>query len=628
MLDYGAAIIDVGGESTRPGSDGVTADEELGRIEQVLLDLSGAPVSVDTSKAVVAHRALELGVELVNDVTALRGDPELAGVVADAGCYLCLMHMQGEPRTMQIDPTYDDVVSDVKRFSRSGLHSRSRPACARSSSVWTRGSASARRLRTTSSSCADCTSSRRSGGPCSSGSRARALWASSRATRREGRFGRGVCRRRGQRIPSRGVHSARARRAGARGGAGRREGGGRMIVELAGSRSSDHGVEEEEQRLGQLFLFDVQLEVGDRGATDRLGDAVDYTHVAPRDPRALRPGAFRSARGARHSHRRHAAWSVSRPSRCASACASRRSNRPASRSSTPPSPSSGRDGRVRRARLESRRSRVADPRGRRADRGGRLSTIIETEPWGYEQQPRFLNAVAEVETPLAARAFLEQLLDVERRLGRERAGRPWGPRTIDLDLLLFGDEELDEPGLVVPASAPRGAVVRARAAGRARSVTEKFPVPARSRLPSQGYNQRGEPPRRARRVRGRGRAASEEGVRGGLFPLPVLRPHPGCDVPLQQAGHAVRPAAELSVLPSEDGGRLGLGQEPADADDPARRGVHVQRRDDRGAAGRRRRAGAHRRGARQAHRRGPLRDRRPELVAAGETRFCFAPHWT
>jgi dihydropteroate synthase len=116
MLDAGAAIIDVGGESTRPGSAGVSAAEELRRIEPVLADLGGAPVSVDTSKAPVARRALELGVELVNDVTALRADPELAGVVADAGCYLCLMHMLGEPRTMQQDPRYDDVVSEVKRF--------------------------------------------------------------------------------------------------------------------------------------------------------------------------------------------------------------------------------------------------------------------------------------------------------------------------------------------------------------------------------------------------------------------------------------------------------------------------------------------------------------------------------
>src|SRR5512146_491437 len=116
MLDHGAAIVDVGGESTRPGSEGVPAEEELRRIEPVLESLSGAPVSVDTAKAAVARRALELGAELVNDVTALRGDPELAGVVADAGAYLCLMHMQGEPRTMQLHPTYDDVVGEVAAF--------------------------------------------------------------------------------------------------------------------------------------------------------------------------------------------------------------------------------------------------------------------------------------------------------------------------------------------------------------------------------------------------------------------------------------------------------------------------------------------------------------------------------
>jgi dihydropteroate synthase len=116
MLDAGAAIVDVGGESTRPGSEGVSVEEELRRVEPVVSGLSGAPVSIDTSKAAVARRAVELGAELVNDVTALRGDSELAGVVADAGVYLCLMHMQGEPRTMQESPTYDDVVSDVKRF--------------------------------------------------------------------------------------------------------------------------------------------------------------------------------------------------------------------------------------------------------------------------------------------------------------------------------------------------------------------------------------------------------------------------------------------------------------------------------------------------------------------------------
>jgi dihydropteroate synthase len=116
MLDAGAAIVDVGGESTRPGSAGVPLAEELRRVVPVLESLVGSPVSIDTSKAEVARVALEHGAELVNDVTALRGDPELAAAVAEAGCYVCLMHMLGEPRTMQADPRYDDVVSEVKAF--------------------------------------------------------------------------------------------------------------------------------------------------------------------------------------------------------------------------------------------------------------------------------------------------------------------------------------------------------------------------------------------------------------------------------------------------------------------------------------------------------------------------------
>jgi len=121
MLAEGAAIVDVGGESTRPGSEGVSADEELRRVVPVLARLEGAPVSIDTSKAAVARRAAELGAELVNDVTALRGDPELAEVVADRDLYLCLMHMQGEPRTMQVAPRYDDVAADVAAFLEARL---------------------------------------------------------------------------------------------------------------------------------------------------------------------------------------------------------------------------------------------------------------------------------------------------------------------------------------------------------------------------------------------------------------------------------------------------------------------------------------------------------------------------
>jgi dihydropteroate synthase len=117
MIRDGAAIVDIGGESTRPGSAGVPLDEELRRVvpvlEQIAADL---PVSIDTAKADVARRALELGAVMVNDVTAFRADPQLAGVAAEHGAYVCLMHMQGEPRTMQADPRYEDVVAEVVRF--------------------------------------------------------------------------------------------------------------------------------------------------------------------------------------------------------------------------------------------------------------------------------------------------------------------------------------------------------------------------------------------------------------------------------------------------------------------------------------------------------------------------------
>ncbi len=116
MLEEGAAIIDIGGESTRPGAQAVGLDEELRRVVPVLEALAGAPLSIDTSKAEVARRALGLGAELVNDVTALRGDPLMVEVVAESSAYLCLMHMRGEPRTMQVEPSYRDVVSEVAAF--------------------------------------------------------------------------------------------------------------------------------------------------------------------------------------------------------------------------------------------------------------------------------------------------------------------------------------------------------------------------------------------------------------------------------------------------------------------------------------------------------------------------------
>ena len=123
LVDEGAELLDLGGESTRPGAGAVSAAEELDRVRPVLEGLlgperalAGAAISIDTSKLAVAEVALDLGAEIVNDVTALRSEPELGALCAERDCGLVLMHMQGTPRTMQEDPTYDDVVDDVKAF--------------------------------------------------------------------------------------------------------------------------------------------------------------------------------------------------------------------------------------------------------------------------------------------------------------------------------------------------------------------------------------------------------------------------------------------------------------------------------------------------------------------------------
>jgi dihydropteroate synthase len=120
LVAEGADILDVGGESTRPGAPSVPEDEELRRVIPVIEGLIAAGcrarISIDTSKRGVAARALEAGATMVNDVTALRGDPRMAGVIAAADADCCLMHMLGDPRTMQDDPRYDDVVGDIKAF--------------------------------------------------------------------------------------------------------------------------------------------------------------------------------------------------------------------------------------------------------------------------------------------------------------------------------------------------------------------------------------------------------------------------------------------------------------------------------------------------------------------------------
>jgi dihydropteroate synthase len=119
LVAEGADLLDVGGESTRPGSDPVRADVELARVLPVIEALAaraGVPISIDTTKASVARAALAAGASMVNDVSAFRGDPDMAAVVAEAGVAVCLMHMLGRPKTMQDDPRYDDVVSEVAAF--------------------------------------------------------------------------------------------------------------------------------------------------------------------------------------------------------------------------------------------------------------------------------------------------------------------------------------------------------------------------------------------------------------------------------------------------------------------------------------------------------------------------------
>ncbi len=120
LVEEGAAIIDVGGESARPGAEPITADEELRRVipalERIVAACPSTTISIDTTKAAVAERALATGATMVNDVSALRFDPRMAEVVAEAGAAVCLMHMHGTPATMQDAPIYEDVVDEVRAF--------------------------------------------------------------------------------------------------------------------------------------------------------------------------------------------------------------------------------------------------------------------------------------------------------------------------------------------------------------------------------------------------------------------------------------------------------------------------------------------------------------------------------
>ena len=240
------------------------------------------PVSIDTAKAEVARRAIELGAELVNDVTALRGDPDLAEVVASSGAYLCLMHMQGEPRTMQDSPTYDDVAAEVASFLEQRLAFAVDAGIPEERICLDPGFGFGKTVEQNFELLGRLGEIVALGRPVLVGlSRKRSLGrilgdpdATTGPLLREPRGRRRSLRPRRRHLP-------RPRRPRARGSADRRGGRPEMILELEGlAIFGRHGVLEEERRDGQEFLYDIRMDVGDAGASDRIEDAVDYREVA------------------------------------------------------------------------------------------------------------------------------------------------------------------------------------------------------------------------------------------------------------------------------------------------------------------------------------------------------------
>jgi dihydropteroate synthase/dihydroneopterin aldolase len=292
MVADGADCIDVGGESTRPGASPVTVDDECARVVPVVAGLvaRGVVVSIDTRHAVVARAALDAGASLVNDVGALAPDDGMLAAVVGAGAGYVAMHLRGEPRTMQDDPRFEDVVAEVEAELRDTIAAARAAGIAPTRSPSTPASGSARRSSTTWRCSRRSRASPRSAHRCSSGrpaSRSSDGSPASRARGPSGRFTR-ECRARGARRRSHPAGPRRRRdRRGARRPAGDRcgqerpEGQGMMMdrIELHGIEAfGHHGVLPHEQEFGQTFTVDVALELdlAPAGASDHLADTVDY----------------------------------------------------------------------------------------------------------------------------------------------------------------------------------------------------------------------------------------------------------------------------------------------------------------------------------------------------------------
>ena len=257
-------------------------------MEPVLEGLGGLPLSIDTSKAAVARRALELGAVLVNDVTALRGDPDMAEVVADGDAFVCLMHMQGEPRTMQVAPHYDDVVSDVLAFLEERVAFAVEQGIGEERICVDPGIGFGKTPDQNLELLRRLDELGTLGRPVLVGvSRKSTLGRIARRCERDQRNLGRLARSSGGRLRARRVDDPRARRARDRRGARRRCRGRAwedhgVTIEL---RSlvvfGHHGYLEEERRLGQRFLVDLWVDVhGDAAESDRIDDTVDYRRLA------------------------------------------------------------------------------------------------------------------------------------------------------------------------------------------------------------------------------------------------------------------------------------------------------------------------------------------------------------
>ncbi len=288
LTEEGAAIVDIGGESTRPGAAPVSAEDELARLGPVLEALSGVSLSVDTSKAVVARRALELGAAMVNDVTALVGDPGMAEVVAEFDAYVCLMHMQGEPRTMQVAPHYDDVVDDVLEFLEQRIAFAVERGIAEERICVDPGFGFGKTPDQNLELLRRLDELRSLGRPVLVGISRKSTLGKVLGDRWcDDRLSVGVAGRCRGRVRARCLDGPGARRPRDSRGARRRcrrrtREGLRMRIELAGLVVfGKHGYLEEERRLGQRFLVDLWVDVrGEATETDRIEDTVDYRRLA------------------------------------------------------------------------------------------------------------------------------------------------------------------------------------------------------------------------------------------------------------------------------------------------------------------------------------------------------------